>query len=55
MRLEPGQAVPAHGHSALEATIVLSGALDVDDEVFSVGDLVLGVPGERHKPAAGRP
>ncbi len=52
MRLEPGQAVPTHGHSALEATIVLSGALSVDDQVYSVGDLVLGVPGERHKPAA---
>lgn len=52
MRLEPGQTVPRHGHSALEATVVLQGALDVDGEVYGVGDLVLGEPGKAHRPAA---
>ena len=52
MRLEPGQTVPRHSHSALEATVVMQGALDVDGRVYHVGDLVLGVPGEPHQPSA---
>ena len=52
MRLDPGQNVPAHSHSAMEATVVLDGELEVDGEVFSVGDITLGVPGEVHRPAA---
>jgi len=52
MRLEPGKTVPAHSHSAMEATVVLQGALDVDGEIFNVGEIALGAPGETHKPAA---
>ncbi len=52
MRLEAGQAVPAHGHSVLEATVVLEGALDVDGTLYAPGDIALGVPGMRHKPSA---
>lgn len=52
MRLEPGRHVPAHSHSALEATVVLQGALEVDGDVFEVGGLAIGEPGETHKPAA---
>ena len=52
MRLEPGQSVPAHGHSALEATVVLRGELRVGERVHRVGDLALGVPGQAHKPEA---
>ncbi len=52
MQLQPGQAVPRHNHSTVEATIVLSGWLDVDGEMFGVGDLALGLPGQPHKPAA---
>lgn len=52
MRLEPGRHVPAHSHSAIEATVVLRGALEVDGEVFEVGGLAIGEPGETHKPAA---
>lgn len=52
MRLEPWQAVPLHGHSALEATIVLRGTLLDGEEVYEQGDLALGIPGETHKPEA---
>ena len=53
MRLEPHQMTPAHGHTALEATVVLEGELVIDDEVYRKGHLVLGVPGERHQPMGG--
>ena len=53
MRLDPGQLTPAHGHSALEATVVLEGELDVDGMVYTPGQLVIGSPGERHQPMAG--
>jgi len=52
MRVEPGKAIPAHSHSAIEATVVLQGALDVDGDVYNIGDIALGAPGETHKPAA---
>ncbi|MEO0465770.1 MAG: cupin domain-containing protein [Pseudomonadota bacterium] len=52
MQLGPDQKTPAHGHSALEATVVLEGALDVNGIVYERGDLALGVPGDRHQPAA---
>lgn len=52
MRLEPSQSVPRHSHSALEATVVLQGQLEVDGEIYEVGDIALGVPGVAHKPAA---
>ncbi len=52
MRLEPGQAVPKHNHSALEATVVLRGALRDDGKVYEPGDLALGIPGEFHQPQA---
>jgi putative transcriptional regulator len=53
MRLQPGQSIPRHGHSALEATVVLRGILTVDGDVYRYGDLMLGLPGEAHKPGAG--
>lgn len=52
MRLEPGQSAPGHGHGALEATVVLQGRFSDGHGVYSRGDLVLGEPGKRHKPAA---
>ncbi|WP_290844465.1 cupin domain-containing protein [Henriciella sp.] len=52
MRLEPGDRVFAHGHSTLEAMIVLEGALEDGRGTFGAGDLVLATPGERHRPAA---
>lgn len=52
MRLDPGQSAPEHSHSALEATIVLKGQFEDGHGVYSRGDLVLGRPGVRHRPAA---
>ena len=53
MRLSPGKSVPAHGHKKLEVTVVLSGELsDGAGNVFEAGELLFGVPGHRHKPAA---
>ena len=52
MRLDPGQAAPEHSHSALEATVVLQGKFEDGHGVYSRGDLVLGRPGVRHRPAA---
>ena len=52
MRLDPGQAAPEHSHSALEATIVLKGQFEDGHGIYSRGDLVLGRPGIRHRPAA---
>ena len=52
MRLQPGDRVFAHGHSALEAMIVLEGKLEDGRDTFDAGDLVLATPGERHRPAA---
>lgn len=52
MRLDPGQAAPEHSHSALEATVVLRGRFEDGHGVYARGDLVLGRPGMRHRPAA---
>ncbi len=52
MRLNQGQSAPEHSHSALEATVVLKGQFEDGHGVYSRGDLVLGRPGVRHKPAA---
>lgn len=52
MHLEPGQKVLAHGHSALEATVILDGTLEDGLGTFVPGDIVLGEPGVRHRPAA---
>ena len=52
MRLDPGQAAPEHSHSALEATVVLEGQFEDGHGVYGRGDLVLGRPGVRHRPAA---
>lgn len=52
MRLKPGDRVYAHGHSTLEAMIVLEGALDDGRAVFEAGDLVLATPEVKHRPAA---
>jgi len=52
MRLDPGKSVPAHGHKELELTVVLEGEFSDGDNVYSRGDLVIGRPGIRHKPAA---
>lgn len=52
MKLEPEDTVPRHGHSAIEATVVLEGELEDDGIVYRRGDIALGVPGRSHRPAA---
>lgn len=52
MRLEPGQNVFSHGHSSLEATVVLEGALDDGLGAYQHGDLLLAEPGMKHRPSA---
>ena len=52
MKLKPGQSAPMHGHEALEATVVLAGRFTDGHGTYTCGDLVLGEPGMRHKPAA---
>ena len=52
MKLQPGQSAPAHGHGSLEATVVIQGQFSDGHGVYKRGDLVLGEPGIRHKPAA---
>lgn len=52
MRLDPGQSAPEHSHSALEATLVLEGRFEDGHGVYKRGDLVIGRPGFRHRPAA---
>ena len=52
MRLDPGQAAPEHSHSALEATVVLKGQFEDGHGRYGRGDLVLGRPGVRHRPAS---
>ena len=50
MKLDPGQSAPAHGHGGLEATVVLHGQFSDGHGTYKRGDIVLGVPGMRHKP-----
>lgn len=52
MRLEPGQNVFSHGHSSLEATVVLEGVLDDGLGAYQQGDLLLAEPGMKHRPSA---
>ena len=52
MRLHPGQGVFSHGHSALEATVVLEGCLDDGLGRYEPGDILLAEPGMKHRPAA---
>ncbi len=50
MRLDPGQRVPAHSHSSIEATVVLRGELTDEFGSYRRGDLMIGEPGTRHRP-----
>ena len=52
LRLFPGESTLGHGHSTLEATVVLTGRFEDGHGVYAPGDIVFGVPGVSHKPAA---
>ena len=52
MRLQPGDRVFEHGHSAREAMVVLDGCLKDGRGQYEAGQLVLATPSERHRPEA---
>jgi len=52
MKLSPGQSVPRHAHTAIEATVVIQGELRDEFGYYRKGDLMLGEPGMHHKPVA---
>ncbi len=52
MRLDPGQRVPEHSHSTIEATVVLDGGFEDGRGRFLRGEIAILEQGERHQPQA---
>lgn len=52
MKLNAGKSVPMHNHKALEVTLVMQGSLVCGDNVYEQGDIMFGLPGQKHKPRA---
>jgi putative transcriptional regulator len=52
LRVRPGAGVPAHTHTGVEATLVLSGALRDRGAVFGVGDVAIATSADDHQPRA---
>ena len=50
MRAKPGARVPDHTHRGVEATLVLSGALQDGDRILTAGDIALCGPEHDHHP-----
>lgn len=50
LRARPGSKAPQHTHTGLEATLVLSGALEDEDHVLEAGDISLCGPEHEHTP-----
>jgi putative transcriptional regulator len=53
IKVRPGASVPAHTHTAEEATLVLRGALHDRGAVFRPGDVAMATAEDDHHPAAG--
>lgn len=53
-RIRPGQRLPAHSHSGLEATLVLKGAYSDGLGRYRRGDVALADPTVEHRPVADR-
>jgi putative transcriptional regulator len=53
IRVRPGAGVPAHTHTAVEATLVLQGSLLDGDEAFGIGDVAVATDADDHTPRAG--
>ncbi len=49
LRYAPGASVPMHEHTGLETILVLAGSQSDDDGAYQTGDLVLNLPGSRHR------
>lgn len=47
-----GQAVPEHGHSGLELTLILQGSFSDHTGRFGIGDVEIGDPDLEHTPVA---
>jgi putative transcriptional regulator len=54
LKLEAGRKVPEHGHSGLEVTLVLSGALDDGNQLYRRGDLLVHDEDSEHQPGAAK-
>lgn len=52
LRVRPGCGVPAHTHTGVEATLVLSGALSDRGVLFGPGDVTLADADDDHHPRA---
>ena len=52
IQIAPGKAVPPHGHSGEEMTLILSGGYYDGDEAYSQGDLHLADHEAPHEPTA---
>lgn len=53
IKVRPGASVPAHTHTAEEATLVLHGALHDRGAVYRAGDVAVATAADDHHPAAG--
>lgn len=53
IRVRPGSGVPAHTHTAVEATLVLQGSLLDGGSQFAVGDVSVATDADDHTPRAG--
>jgi putative transcriptional regulator len=53
LRVRPGAGVPAHTHTGIEATLVLSGALHDRGVVYMPGDVAVATAADDHHPCAG--
>jgi putative transcriptional regulator len=53
IKVRPGASVPAHTHTAEEATLVLCGSLHDRDMVYKAGDVAIADVEDDHHPKAG--
>lgn len=53
LRVRPGAGVPKHTHTAIEATLVLSGALLDRGIAYRAGDVAIATEADDHRPRAG--
>jgi putative transcriptional regulator len=53
LRVRPGAGVPAHTHTAEEATLVFAGSLCDRGRVFRAGDVAVATADDDHHPSAG--
>jgi putative transcriptional regulator len=53
LRVRPGAGVPAHTHTAEEATLVLAGSLCDRGRTFRAGDVAVATADDDHHPSAG--